>query len=68
MSKCKFGVAQFQRIKTMTQKVKNSEYQSKYKFFKTKENMTTDIFEKTKNIEKECSSKSIMDILTRKTK
>ena len=50
MSANKFAIAQMQRVKAMTQRVKQSQYQSTYKFFKAKENMTADVFERTKKV------------------
>lgn len=63
----KFVTAQMQRFTTNAQKLKQSEYKSTYKYFKPKEDLTSqDLFVKIQDVQKKCSQNAVRDILTGK--
>lgn len=69
MGSGKFIPAMMQKYSVQTQKIRQQQYKSTYKYFQNKaanNNKMDDIFVKTEAIEKLVSNKSIIKILTDK--
>ena len=70
MGSGKFIPAMMQKYSAQTQKIRQQQYKSTYKYFQNKaannKNKMDDIFVKTEAIEKLVSNKSIIKILTDK--